>query len=689
MPMPAVPSGTHQQPFSHPQNAAQPNLSSSLDAMHLASGPQASLQPAAGQSRQRHSSEQGGQQSLSGMHRDSVASSSASSESSSLNVQLPDLEELGKRRDQVFAGKDDRRKAAWCKEVFKYIERKLDGNRINDPSLVQYVDQAINFVNRLANAQPPLADALYLRGDLLASGSFPSYHQKDLRAAFSDFELSARMGYAPSWFRIGRDYEVLGDMTRSRDAYERGCSVQDVGCIYRMGMANLLGQLELGIDHGRAIPLLKEAADLSSLDTPQPSYVYGMLLAGEFSHVKVDVHLLVPQPDPSRPHHAATRESEARRRIQRAAYFNFAPAQYRMGWLHEYAQLECAFDPLLSVQYYSLASQGGEVEADLALSKWFLCGAEGCFDKNEALAFTFADKAAAKGLASAEFAMGYFFEVGVGCEKDLNVAKKWYHKASARGSSDAKERLNALAGPEPESLSRKQHEARVDTQLQRKRTEAKMMSDRRARANASEGRQANVSSTLAPTMPAGPTKPNPPSIANAPPPRAPSAPPPSMDLRRKKTMRMVEELAGRGPSQGYRPEIASAPPPPQMPVAASPVQANLQSSSPKRRPAVNQLARPAQPPAESNYPSRLTTPGPPRRGSATPSPMPTPPIRPTMPSTPADTPTSGRSSANKAGIPVQSAPSMGPDKKVYETFGEMGFNSQASRVSGSGRDVMC
>ena len=26
------------------------------------------------------------------------------------------------------------------------------------------------------------------------------------------------------------------------------------------------------------------------------------------------------------------------------------------------------------MQYYSLASQKGEVEADMALSKWFLCG---------------------------------------------------------------------------------------------------------------------------------------------------------------------------------------------------------------------------------------------------------------------------------------------------------------------------
>jgi TPR repeat protein len=66
----------------------------------------------------------------------------------------------------------------------------------------------------------------------------------------------------------------------------------------------------------------------------------------------------------------------------------------------------------------------------MALSKWFLCGAEGAFDKDESLAFTFAEKAARKGLPSAEFAMGYYTEVGVGGAKDIEAARKWYTRVS-------------------------------------------------------------------------------------------------------------------------------------------------------------------------------------------------------------------------------------------------------------------
>jgi len=86
------------------------------------------------------------------------------------------------------------------------------------------------------------------------------------------------------------------------------------------------------------------------------------------------------------------------------------PAQYKMGYLYEHAAWGMAFDPLMSVQWYSLASQGGEAEADMALSKWFLCGAEGHFGKNEDLARTFAEKCGRKGHPNGCFAMGYYFE---------------------------------------------------------------------------------------------------------------------------------------------------------------------------------------------------------------------------------------------------------------------------------------
>lgn len=291
------------------------------------------------------------------------------------------------------------------------------------------------------------------------------------------------MGYPASWFRIGRDYETLGDVVRARDAYSRGKGYRDVGCIYRLGMAHLLGQIGFQQDYPVAIRLLREAADLSNDDTPQPSYIFGMLFAGEFAHLNIPAYLLAPIPDPTRPHQPASAERTALQYIERAAYLNFAPAQYKLGWAYEYAQLDCAFDPLLSVQYYSLASKGGEVEADMAVSKWFLCGAEGCFDRNESLAYTFAEKAARKGLPSAEFGLAYYHEVGVGCQQNVSVARKWYKKASAHGNTDAAERLEALSSSSACTLSRSEHEAHLDSKLERKHTAARLKSDYEGRGN--------------------------------------------------------------------------------------------------------------------------------------------------------------------------------------------------------------
>jgi len=119
----------------------------------------------------------------------------------------------------------------------------------------------------------------------------------------------------------------------------------------------------------------------------------------------------------------------------------------------------------------------------MALSKWFLCGSgegtqdeEGGFDKDESLAWTFAEKAARKGLPSAEFAMGYYAEVGVGGPKDLQAAIKWYTRAREHGNADAAERLAALQQPLPAALSRHEHDTITENKLVRKRTQAKQRS---------------------------------------------------------------------------------------------------------------------------------------------------------------------------------------------------------------------
>ena len=113
---------------------------------------------------------------------------------------------------------------------------------------------------------------------------------------------------------------------------------------------------------------------------PSQPYVFGLLLLRVFSRFYT-IPFLHPLASPGN-----SREKEARRHLERAAYLNFASAQYKLGNAYEFTEPPSPFGALLSVQHYSLASQQGEIQADMALSKWLLCGLEDAFDKDESLA---------------------------------------------------------------------------------------------------------------------------------------------------------------------------------------------------------------------------------------------------------------------------------------------------------------
>lgn len=243
------------------------------------------------------------------------------------------------------------KKVAWAKQVLKFIERHQaqagESSRINDPLLVRWTDEALNHILSSAASNAPVPLALYLRGDLSATGSFPSYRPKDTsgKSSFRDFEAAANAGYVKAWFRIGRSYEDFGDVRRAVGAYERGVEKGDCGSTYRLAMAYLLGQIGVVPDVGKALALLRRAADTADLDTPQREsnselltdswfaydllmawfrsaapYILGMLLNGEFDSPAVTLQKdLIP-----------LNIDEAKWRIERSAYLSFGPALYKM-----------------------------------------------------------------------------------------------------------------------------------------------------------------------------------------------------------------------------------------------------------------------------------------------------------------------------------------------------------------------
>ncbi|KAI0281783.1 hypothetical protein BGY98DRAFT_931865 [Russula aff. rugulosa BPL654] len=399
-----------------------------------------------------------------------------------LTAPLPTIASLIAGLSSVQSGNNPASSVAWCRDVFGLVDRlyvapNQTGSadppsgpiHVADQELNNLVEAAIPMVLQIANTNTPpqplplhIAEALFLRATFEASGAYPNFVPQNPRAAFRDFERAARAGFSAAWFKLGRDYENFGDFAHAKDCYERGIRNNNENCLYRMGMAHLMGQLGLSPSPEAAIPLLQRAATIATVDVPQPAYVFGLLLLGEFSQASIPPHLFTPLIPPG-----STRDTEARRHLERAAFLNFAPAQYKLGHAYEFAQPPFPFDALLSVQYYSLASQQGEIEADMALSKWFLCGSEGAFDKDESLAYTFAKRPRAK---------VFLAQSG---PKDIAAARKWYTRASQHGNTDATDRLSALSQPTPSALSRQEHDNLTETTLVRKRTQAKQRSDAR------------------------------------------------------------------------------------------------------------------------------------------------------------------------------------------------------------------
>lgn len=160
-------------------------------------------------------------------------------------------------------------------------------------------------------------------------------------------------------------------------------------------MMKLLGQKGYPANIPEGVRLLYQSAGKADLDAPQGAFVFALLLAGEFNGVTVSEQILPRD------------ERAARRMLEKAASLGFCHAQQKLGSAYENATWGCEYDPVMSLQYYTLAAKQGDQEAMMGLSKWYLCGGE-ALAPNEEKAYIYAERAAKKGLPQAEFAMGIF-----------------------------------------------------------------------------------------------------------------------------------------------------------------------------------------------------------------------------------------------------------------------------------------
>ncbi len=245
--------------------------------------------------------------------------------------------------------------------------------------------------------------------------------------AFTLYQSAAKAGHAAAAYRtavcceIGQDDGggTRKDPLKAMQWYKRAATLGDTPAMYKMGMIQLKGLLGQRPDEREAVMWLKRAAERADEDNPHALHELALLYSAEQGNNSSIVR----------------DECYALSLFRQAANVGYKFSQYKLGCLSEFGELGLPISPKDSIQWYSKAAVQEEHQSELALSGWYLTGAKDdmgsiILSQSDTEAYLWARKAAVKGLAKAEYAMGYYLEQGIGCNRDPEGAKRWYWRAA-------------------------------------------------------------------------------------------------------------------------------------------------------------------------------------------------------------------------------------------------------------------
>ena len=306
-----------------------------------------------------------------------------------------------------------------------------EGGRANPPTVAKnrerYILEAHKRVKKLVAAGYP--DAQFYLADCYGQGLLGL--EFDPKEAFNLYQAAAKAGHAEAAYRTAMCCELgpadgggtRQDFPKAVQWYRRGAALGDSSAMFKIGVISLKGLLGQQKNVGEGVSWLKRAAERGDSDNPQAFYELATLY--ESANTSPEVRNKVVADD-----------QYALELFQKAAQKGHKFAQFRLGQAFEYGNLGLPIDNRQSISWYSKAASQGEHQAELALSGWYLTGADGILEHSDTEAYLWARKAAAAEppLAKAMFAMGYFTETGIGCPASVDEAKKWYGRAACKFS---------------------------------------------------------------------------------------------------------------------------------------------------------------------------------------------------------------------------------------------------------------
>lgn len=298
----------------------------------------------------------------------------------------------------------------------------------------ELVKEAVGLLKKIADRGHP--DAQYFLADCYANGIGTVKGKQDFDKAYPLFVLAAKHGHPDAAYRAGMCYEkgwgCRRDAAKAIQFYRKAGAQSHPGAMYRLGTAELNGDLGLKKSAREGVKWLKRSAEAATPEFPHALHELALL------HERGVDNVLFADPE------------YACELLAQAGEMGYAPSAYKLGVNYEYGRMGCPQDAGLSIHMYNIAAQQNHKEACFALTAWYLVGAPGILPQSDTEAYLWAKKAAEQGLAKAEYAVGYFTEMGIGCVADLNESRSWYRAAAEHGDKRANQRLIAMGITPPE-----------------------------------------------------------------------------------------------------------------------------------------------------------------------------------------------------------------------------------------------
>lgn len=196
--------------------------------------------------------------------------------------------------------------------------------------------EAVQLLKRLADRGH--GEAQYFLADCMANGIGTTRSRQDFDRAYPMFVLAAKHGHADAAYRAGTCCEngwgCRRESAKAVQFFRKAAAALHPGALYRLGIAELNGELGLSKRPKEGVKWLKRSAEHATAEFPHALHELALL------HERgVDNVLFVDF-------------EYSAELLAQASELGYAPSAYRLGECYEYGKMGCPQDAALSIHYY-------------------------------------------------------------------------------------------------------------------------------------------------------------------------------------------------------------------------------------------------------------------------------------------------------------------------------------------------